>query len=176
MIIIKEKLLKEGPGAGYTISVNNYEVQSIDDIKIDSIELGDKKYNDTIVIKGTCIGKVLANGVVANSYYYGTNTMNNVPAEFTWFEYSLYDYDIDSILKGNKVEQRIYNDYQNDYDSIEDIELSDFSIDELFNYITVEDIYLDELKKYLIYDIMDLFNWYLGVKKWRKLYIIFCLQ
>lgn len=152
MIIIKEKLLKEGPGAGYTISVNNYEVQSIDDIKIDSIELGDKKYNDTIVIKGTCIGKVLANGVVANSYYYGTEAMDNVPAEFTWFEYSFDDY-IDRITENNKVLQRMYNDNQEDYDSINDERLIYTSLTDAFDYMTVEDISINKLRNLLIYDI-----------------------
>lgn len=143
-MIIKEKnYLKEGPGAGYTIDAEDYEVQSIDNVTIDSISPAKYNWYVSLTICGKCAGKVIANGVQAESYYYGTEELNDVPAEFTWFEYEidLTTYDIeDLILDDNKVKARIFKDYSEDYDSVDDVDYSDFSMEEIFNYITVEDI------------------------------------
>ena len=143
-MIIKEKnYLKEGPGAGYTISVGDYEVKSIDNVVIDSIEPAGNNYFSGITIKGKCLGKVVANEVEAESYYYGTVELNDIPAEFTWFE---YDFDGDEcdrdelILNDNVVKERIFKDYSEDYDSAEDVDYYEFSLEEIFKYLTVEDI------------------------------------
>lgn len=156
--MIKEKnYLKEGPGAGYTIDVKDYNVQSIDNLTLDSIERAGNKYFVGITIKGKCIGKVIANGVHAESYYYGTEELNDVPAEFTWFEYDFTDdYYIDElILNDNAVKSRIFKDYSEDYDSVEDVDYSDFSLEEIFKYLTVEDIDPVSIKEYLEQEIDD---------------------
>lgn len=70
---INEKMLKEGPGAGYTIRVNG-----IDNVNITSARLvqTDPDYGWIIEVDGTCT----LDKVVADSYYYGTEELFDVEA------------------------------------------------------------------------------------------------
>lgn len=132
-------ILKEGPGAGYTITVGNYDVKSIDNIVIDSIEIGEY---DAIIIKGKCEGKVIANELKASSYMYSTEELNNIPAEFSWFELDCdYEYVSDLIDANgiNVLNQRIFDKYKDEYyDSIADVEIDEFTLSEIFDLITID--------------------------------------
>lgn len=131
-------ILKEGPGAGYTITVDNYEVKSIDNIVIDSIELAGTSVVDGLIIKGKCNGKVIANGLEATSYMYSTEKLDDIPAEFSWFEYECNNYPEDLIAASRleEVKDRLRNEL--DLEPDEDIEIDDYSYSELFNVFTVD--------------------------------------
>ena len=148
-----ETMLTEGPGAGYDITVGDYTVDSITDISIDTIELADDSSYSGIIVKGRCNGKVTANKLVASSYYYSTEELNDVPAEFTWFEYEFNDYIGYAIKDEQTIKQRIFEKYRNDeeYDleTVDDIDLNQWTFPEVFEFITLDDIDVEGIKSAL---------------------------
>ena len=72
----EKKALKEGPGAGYTI-----KVKGLSDINITSASFVDyvEEVGWTFDVSGTCTIDKMS----ADSYYYGTGEMMNVPANIT---------------------------------------------------------------------------------------------
>ena len=132
-------VLKEGPGAGYTITVDNYEVKSIDVLSIDSIELAGTSVVDGLIIKGKCNGKVIANGLEATSYMYSTEKLDDIPAEFSWFEFEDNSYYPEELIIPDRLEEvkdRLRNEL--DLEPDEDIEINDYSYSELFNVLTTD--------------------------------------
>ena len=88
-LTILERQLNEGPGAGYTI-----EVDGLSDINVNSASV--TEYIDEagwyVDVDGTCNIDKLS----ANSYYYGTGYIDNVPAKITkvfvnWYWVDEYD-------------------------------------------------------------------------------------
>jgi len=80
---MKERLLKEGPGAGYTITAkgfSNVQIASARVVKADG-------NGGTVAVEGTCT----IDELYAESYYYGTGKMVDIPAAITEVYISEYD-------------------------------------------------------------------------------------
>jgi hypothetical protein len=149
-------LIKEGPGAGYTITVGDYDVVSIDDFVVDSIELAGTESYAGLLIKGKCKGKVVANQLIAESYMYGTEELNDISAEFDWFEYEYNSDYISEIIKNeNELKRRIFDKYKNEkyYDTVDDVDIDEFLFPEIFDLITIDILDNSEIKNMLKYDI-----------------------
>lgn len=90
---MKERLLKEGPGAGYTITAKGFS-----DVDITSARVIKADGNGgTVAVEGTCT----IDDLYAESYYYGTGKMENISAAIT--EVYIDDYDLDDywgVVKG----------------------------------------------------------------------------
>lgn len=85
---MKERLLKEGPGAGYTITAKGFS-----DVNITSARVVKADGNGgTIAVDGTCT----IDELYAESYYYGTGKMVNIPAAITEVYISEYDLGYDA--------------------------------------------------------------------------------
>lgn len=153
-MIIKEKnYLKEGPGAGYTITVGDYDVKSIDNVVIDSIELANDDSWSGLLIIGKCNGKVIANKLQAESYMYGTEELNNIPAEFDQFVYEYTDY-LSNIILGSDIEElenRIREKYEIDTNEIVDID--DYTYPEIFDLLSVDMLDTKSVRESLKYAI-----------------------
>lgn len=146
-------LIKEGPGAGYTITVGDYDVVSIDDFVVDSIEL---TLYGGLLIKGKCKGKVIANQLIAESYMYSTEELDNISAEFDWFEYEPDSRFMSEFIKNeNELKRRIFDKYKNEdyYDTVDDVSIDEFFADEIFDLLTVDILDIDAIKNMLKYDI-----------------------
>ena len=156
MKILEKNTLKEGPCAGYTITVGNYNVLSINNLVIDSIELAGTESYAGLLIIGKCNGKVIANELRAESYMYATEELNDIPAEFDWFEYEYNTDYISEIIKNeNELKQRIFNKYKNEnyYDTIDDVDIDEFTFSEIFDLITIDILDNNEIKNALMNDI-----------------------
>ena len=85
---MKERLLKEGPGAGYTITAKGFS-----DVNITSARVVKADGNGgTIAVDGTCT----IDELYAESYYYGTGKMTDIPAAITEVYISEYNLGYDA--------------------------------------------------------------------------------
>ena len=114
---IIERQLNEGPGAGYTIKVNG-----LSDINITSASFVDyvEEVGWTFDVSGTCnIDKMSA-----DSYYYGTGDMMNVPANITKIFVNWYWVDEDEETVRNFSDSELV-DWINSFanDRLDDIEI-----------------------------------------------------
>lgn len=105
-LTILERQLNEGPGAGYTI-----EVDGLSDFNITSAKVTEYVEEDGwfVDVDGTCT----IDNLSANSYYYGTGYIYNVPAKITkvfvnWYWVDEYD-DLSEMSADELV--RFMNDY-----------------------------------------------------------------
>jgi hypothetical protein len=84
---MRERLLKEGPGAGYTITAKGFS-----NVKITSARVIEADGNGgTVAVEGTCT----IDELYAESYYYGTGKMVDIPAAITEVYIDEYDLDYD---------------------------------------------------------------------------------
>ncbi len=134
------KLFLEGPGAGYTINAEDISYISGKDMKVKSFN------NEEIVVTGDF--KFNIGTLSAESYYYSTGNIYDVPcvASEVHLELDCFDVDVTNALDFEKIltpsavrriKQDLYNAYANDYDSSDDIDFEEFDLDDL--NISVED-------------------------------------
>ena len=110
--LTESKQINEGPGAGYSIVSTNYFVDGTVTNYTRDEDGTDYRYHCTVDMTGTC------GGVIAESYYYGTEELQNVPIKVTdveiWVDKNYVDEngftdeelkdEIISVLKGSSYE------------------------------------------------------------------------
>lgn len=144
------KLFLEGPGAGYTIHSKGIEYISGENIKVESIS------KDNIVLTGKF--RFTIDSITADSYDYGTEKLDDIPAvankldlDIKYENISAYD-DFEDSLKPSavqKIKEYLYDCYSDDYDSVNDVELSDLygnygcNDSLMYDILTVDDFNTD---------------------------------
>lgn len=151
------KLFLEGPGAGYTINAEDISYVSGKDIKVKFFDVkelvvtGDFEFN---------IGTLSA-----ESYYYDTGNIYDVPcvAAEIHLELDCFDVDITKAVDFEKIltpsavrriKQDLYNAYADDYDSLDEVDFEDFSLEELNisaeDFNTRSSIFGNEIKDLIV--------------------------
>ena len=155
----------------YSIAVNNYKVISIDNLSLISIEKVKINNFDFVLICGDCVGKVIANDVQIKKGH-NIKTIESILAEFTHFNFYIADdfYTDRLIINKDKIVKKIFDYGQNKYNLLKDVELIDFSLEELLDYITIKDISIDIVKECLEDEINESSS-YLGFNDLDDIYI-----
>lgn len=151
------KLFLEGPGAGYTINAQHINYIDGKDIKVKFFDVkelvvtGDFEFN---------IGTLSA-----ESYYYDTGDIYDVPcvASEIHLELDCFDVDITKAVDFEKIltpsavrriKQDLYNAYADDYDSLDEVDFEDFSLEELNisaeDFNTRSSIFGNEIKDLIV--------------------------